>query len=168
MINLHNNKNFKQQTAYIIVHPDNYAINMSKIIKSADQYKINLIKKIQHLLNNNTLVIVLNLEKNCYNLPDFLKKYQEKVFLIPSLNGDTISTQSDKLKKFLYNIKSIKNIIFTGGWKNACLKHTISKTIVWPSKIQTIDCIDQPIKVKINLESKNKYVLFKLDHEFIF
>ena len=113
-------------------------------------------------------VIILNLGEHKEKLPEFLKEFQNQVFIIPSSEKDPINAQAIRLKQLLNECHWVDHVIFTGGWKNACFKHTINKTLSDIPRITCIDAIQKPFKATVRSVSKKKSVIVEIDHRFIF
>lgn len=71
-----------KKTAYVIVHPDDFALIIGKMSFTPDEYKSNLKFKVRKLINNKMKIIVLNLVRNKYDLPDFLNEFHSYIISI--------------------------------------------------------------------------------------
>jgi len=161
-------KRSKEKSAYVIVHPDDFALTHGNSKISPIQYKQRLIYKINQLIYNNVSVIVLNLEQNTLHPPSFLSKFQGKIEIIPSFSNDNTESQVLRLKEKLIFIRGLKRVIFTGGWINACFKHTLSQTIKTDQKIFPVENLTKTFQGSIVFKKYTKKVWVEVDHEYLF
>lgn len=158
----------KSETAYVIVHPDEFALKNSRIIKNVELYKIKLKRQISAVLQRGGTVFILNLAQNNTLPPDFLQEFMLKVIIIPSLKRDSVNAQSTRLREQLIKRPWIKNIIMTGGWRDACFKHTLNNTFYNMDRVRTVDSTVSPFSGTIVFGNKTRDVLIEIDYEYIF
>ncbi|MGA0886828.1 MAG: hypothetical protein ACO3S0_02775, partial [bacterium] len=135
------------QIAYVVVHADEYAIQASRLVKNSQDFQISLRQHLQKLLQEQVNVILLNLQKTEQQPPKFLRSLGDQVTVIPSLEQDSINAQSERLSEYLVRQRGLKQLVFTGGWKNACLKHTLRRTVMTkdPFELGIMDDIHHPV-----------------------
>lgn len=167
-VNTNRKKAPGRKTAYIIVHPDDFALNVSDKICDIESYKLRLVKKIKDLLKLRVNVVLLNLTAGVDYFPGFLLEVKGRIAVIPSLNNDKPNAQVVRLKRLINSIEKIDHLIFTGGWKNACLKHTINHTITETERIRFVDKVSTPIKATFKFQSICKKVVVEVDQDFVF
>jgi len=156
------------KTAYIIVHAEDYALENSSLISDPRSYKWKLRSKLEELIKQGSVVIFLKLEDNGSKLPDYIKHLDEGITVIPSKKKDLVNAQSEELKIELLGNRRIKRVILTGGWKYACLKHTLKNTFIFSKEIKRIDWISSFIDAEIIFKDKKKKVLLTIDKKFVF
>ena len=158
------------QIAYVVVHADEYAIQASRLVKSSQDFQESLQQHLQKLLQEQVNVILLNLKKTEQQPPKFLRSLGEQVIVIPSLEQDSINGQSERLSEYLVRQRCLKQLIFTGGWKNACLKHTLRQTVMPkdPFELGIMDEIHHPIKGVVEYGKQMLEVIVTVDHDFVF
>ena len=158
-------------TAYVIVHPDDFALSLKKTAKQdTTKYKFLLKQRVRKLLNSRVSVYLLNLDLDSLDPPAFLSEFQgeKRFYIIPTLKKDSVDSQANRLKFELSKFIGLKKIIFTGGWRNACLKHTLNNTITGIQRISFIEKIDKPFKAQLHYKKSKMDVIVMCDHEFIF
>ena len=157
-----------KRTAYVIVHPDDFAFSVSKKIKNTDNFKTKLSNKIISLLEWNAKIIILNLNFG-YELPEFLQKFKNSVKLIPNIESESSMEQVWALQKILLlELKTVKKVIMTGGWENACFKHTLNNLLYNFDRIRKIDSITEPFECEIKYHKVKKKYWIEIDQDFIF
>jgi len=158
-------------TAYVIVHPDEFAIGVSSITgQNVDSYMVRLKGRIRILLKEQVSVYLLNLDMGTLDPPAYLNKFRQykNFHVIPVFKGDPIDAQALRLRKALVAFTGLEQIVFTGGWQNACLKYTLNHTLSGIHRVQFVDRIDCPLTAQVSFESKTVDVIVRVDHEFIF
>lgn len=155
-------------TAYIVVHPDEFALNLGHQVRSIKDYQNELAARIQKLINQKTTVIILNLTSGLNYFPEFLIGLEDQVVIIPSLDDDVTESQVDRLKDYLSGQQRISHLVFTGGWKNACLKHTINHTISDTDRVRFIDRTKTPFRAKLRHRRREHPILVEIDQAFVF
>jgi hypothetical protein len=158
-------------TAYVIVHPDEYAIGVSPITgQNVDSYMIRLKGRIRILLKEHVTVYLLNLDVETIDPPSYLIEFRQhnNFHVIPVFKNDAIDAQAIRLRKALMAFTGLEQIVFTGGWQNACLKYTLNHTLSGIPRIRFVDRIDCPLTAQVCFESKTVNVIVRMDHEFIF
>jgi hypothetical protein len=164
-------KYLNRHTAYVIVHPDEYAIGVSPITgQNANSFMIRLKDRIRILLKKRVRVYQLNLALDTSDPPAYLNEFQQhdNFQVIPVLKNDTIDAQVLRLRMALIEFTGMKQIVFTGGWQNACLKYTLNHTLNGISRIRFVDRVDVPLMAQVSFESKTVDVIVWVDHEFVF
>lgn len=158
----------RQDTAYIIVHPDDYAFENSSIIENVKEFKIKLSYKIKLLLLKNTFIFVMSLSQDEKFLPEFLTESKDKIIIVPLQKKRNVAIQVYKLKQKLFEYKNIKNVIFTGGWKDACFKFTLNQIAKPSFQVLDVDEINSPLDVIITFQEEKRHYSLEVDHEFVF
>ena len=158
------------QIAYVVVHADEYAIQASRLVKNSQDFQISLRQHLQKLLQEQVNVILLNLQKTEQQPPEFLRSLGSQVTVIPSLEQDSINAQSERLSEYLVRQRGLKQLVFTGGWKNACLKHTIRRTVMTkdPFELGIMDEIHHPVSGVVEYGKQRLEVMVTVDHDFVF
>ena len=158
------------QIAYVVVHADEYAIQASRLVKNSQDFQISLRQHLQKLLQEQVNVILLNLQKTEQQPPKFLRSLGDQVTVIPSLEQDSINAQSERLSEYLVRQRGLKQLVFTGGWKNACLKHTLRRTVMTkdPFELGIMDEIYHPVSGVVEYGKQRLEVLVTVDHDFVF
>ncbi len=158
------------QIAYVVVHADEYAIQASRLVKNSQDFQKSLQQHLQKLLQEQVNVILLNLQKTEQQPPKFLRFLEDQVTVIPSLDQDSINAQSERLSEYLVRQKGLKQLVFTGGWKNACLKHTLRRTVMTkdPFELGIMDEIHHPVSGVVEYGKQRLEVLVTVDHDFVF
>ena len=158
------------QIAYVVVHADEYAIQASRLVKNSQDFQISLRQHLQKLLQEQVNVILLNLQKTEQQPPKFLRSLGDQVTVIPSLEQDSINAQSERLSEYLVRQRGLKQLVFTGGWKNACLKHTLRRTVMTkdPFELEIMDEIHHPVSGVVEYGKQRLEVLVTVDHDFVF
>ena len=158
------------QIAYVVVHADEYAIQASRLVKNSQDFQISLRQHLQKLLQEQVNVILLNLQKTEQQPPKFLRSLEDQVTVIPSLDQDSINAQSERLSEYLVRQRGLKQLVFTGGWKNACLKHTLRRTVMTkdPFELEIMDEIHHPVSGVVEYGKQRLEVLVTVDHDFVF
>ena len=158
------------QIAYVVVHADEYAIQASRLVKNSQDFQISLRQHLQKLLQEQVNVILLNLQKTEQQPPKFLRSLGDQVTVIPSLEQDSINAQSERLSEYLVRQRGLKQLVFTGGWKNACLKHTLRRTVMTkdPFKLGIMDEIHHPVSCVVEYGKQRLEVMVTVDHDFVF
>ena len=158
------------QIAYVVVHADEYAIQASRLVKNSQDFQISLRQHLQKLLQEQVNVILLNLQKTEQQPPKFLRSLGDQVTVIPSLEQDSINAQSERLSEYLVRQRGLKQLVFTGGWKNACLKHTLRRTVMTkdPFELGIMDEIHHPVSGVVEYGKQRLEVLVTVDHDFVF
>ena len=158
------------QITYVVVHADEYAIQASRLVKNSQAFQESLQQHLQKLLQEQVNVILLNLQKTEQQPPKFLRSLADQVTVIPSLEQDSINAQSERLREYLVRQRGMKQLVFTGGWKNACLKHTLCQTVMTkdPFELGIMDEIHHPIKGVVEYGKQMLEVMVTVDHDFIF
>ncbi len=155
-------------TAYVVVHPDEFALACSKVITDPKGYITLLKRKIKSQLFREMAVIILGLQQNDTELPDFLREFSDRVDFVPCFSGDNVNAQSERLRAILVKFRYLRQVIFTGGWKNACLKHTLNNTAVFDGRIKSIDDFVEPMEGIITYGKRRRRVVVAIDHECLF
>ncbi len=163
-----NVRNSSYEISYIIVHPDEYALQNSSIINEPSGFKKKLQNKIKKLIDNHVIVYITSLSENQLEIPEFLIDFYNQINIIPLQSKDKVANQVYKLKRQLITHENLKKIIITGGWKNACLKFSINQLIKPSRKISDIDEIKSPIEIFITYQEQKKRYILEIDHEFVF
>ena len=158
------------QIAYVVVHADEYAIQASRLVKNSQDFQISLRQHLQKLLQEQVNVILLNLQKTEQQPPKFLRSLGSQVTVIPSLEQDSINAQSERLSEYLVRQRGLKQLVFTGGWKNACLKHTLRRTVMTkdPFELGIMDEIHHPVSGVVEYGKQRLEVMVTVDHNFVF
>lgn len=158
------------QIAYVVVHADEYAIQASRLVKNSQDFQISLRQHLQKLLQEQVNVILLNLQKTEQQPPKFLRSLGDQVTVIPSLEQDSINAQSERLSEYLVRQRGLKQLVFTGGWKNACLKHTLRRTVMTkdPFELGIMDEIHRPVSGVVEYGKQRLEVMVTVDHDFVF
>ena len=158
------------QIAYVVVHADEYAIQASRLVKNSQDFQISLRQHLQKLLQEQVNVILLNLQKTEQQPPKFLRSLGDQVTVIPSLEQDSINAQSERLSEYLVRQRGLKQLVFTGGWKNACLKHTLRRTVITkdPFELGIMDEIYHPVSGVVEYGKQRLEVMVTVDHNFVF
>lgn len=158
------------QIAYVVVHADEYAIQASRLVKNSQDFQKSLQQHLQKLLQEQVNVILLNLQKTEQQPPKFLRSLEDQVTVIPSLDQDSINAQSERLSEYLVRQRGLKQLVFTGGWKNACLKHTLRRTVMTkdPFELEIMDEIHHPVSGVVEYGKQRLEVLVTVDHDFVF
>jgi len=158
------------QIAYVVVHADEYAIQASRLVKNSQDFQISLRQHLQKLLQEQVNVILLNLQKTEQQPPKFLRSLGSQVTVIPSLEQDSINAQSERLSEYLVRQRGLKQLVFTGGWKNACLKHTLRRTVITkdPFELGIMDDIHHPVSGVVEYGKQRLEVMVTVDHDFVF
>jgi len=158
------------QIAYVVVHADEYAIQASRLVKNSQDFQISLRQHLQKLLQEQVNVILLNLQKTEQQPPKFLRSLGDQVTVIPSLEQDSINAQSERLSEYLVRQRGLKQLVFTGGWKNACLKHTLRRTVITkdPFELGIMDEIHHPVSGVVEYGKQRLEVMVTVDHDFVF
>ncbi len=158
------------QIAYVVVHADEYAIQASRLVKNSQDFQISLRQHLQKLLQEQVNVILLNLQKTEQQPPKFLRSLGSQVTVIPSLEQDSINAQSERLSEYLVWQRGLKQLVFTGGWKNACLKHTLRRTVITkdPFELGIMDEIHHPVSGVVEYGKQRLEVMVTVDHDFVF
>ena len=158
------------QIAYVVVHADEYAIQASRLVKNSQDFQKSLQQHLQKLLQEQVNVILLNLQKTEQQPPKFLRSLGSQVTVIPSLEQDSINAQSERLSEYLVRQRGLKQLVFTGGWKNACLKHTLRRTVMTkdPFELGIMDEIHHPVSGVVEYGKQRLEVLVTVDHDFVF
>ena len=158
------------QIAYVVVHADEYAIQASRLVKNSQDFQISLRQHLQKLLQEQVNVILLNLQKTEQQPPKFLRSLGDQVTVIPSLEQDSINAQSERLSEYLVRQRGLKQLVFTGGWKNACLKHTLRRTVMTkdPFELGIMDEIYHPVSGVVEYGKQRLEVMVTVDHDFVF
>jgi len=158
-------------TAYVIVHPDEFAIGLSPISgQKVNSFMLRLKGQIRRLLKKDVTVYLLNLAMETLDPPAYLNEFQphKNFHVIPVLKDDAVDSQVIRLLMALMAFSGLEQIVFTGGWQNACLKYTINNTLSGTPRIQFVDKIDGPLTAQVSFENKTVDVIVRVDHEFIF
>ena len=158
------------QIAYVVVHADEYAIQASRLVKNSQDFQKSLQQHLQKLLQEQVNVILLNLQKTEQQPPKFLRSLEDQVTVIPSLDQDSINAQSERLSEYLVRQRGLKQLVFTGGWKNACLKHTLRRTVMTkdPFELGIMDEIHHPVSGVVEYGKQRLEVMVTVDHDFVF
>jgi len=158
------------QIAYVVVHADEYAIQASRLVKNSQDFQKSLQQHLQKLLQEQVNVILLNLQKTEQQPPKFLRSLEDQVTVIPSLDQDSINAQSERLSEYLVRQRGLKQLVFTGGWKNACLKHTLRRTVMTkdPFELGIMDEIHRPVSGVVEYGKQRLEVMVTVDHDFVF
>ena len=158
------------QIAYVVVHADEYAIQASRLVKNSQDFQKSLQQHLQKLLQEQVNVILLNLQKTEQQPPKFLRSLEDQVTVIPSLDQDSINAQSERLSEYLVRQRGLKQLVFTGGWKNACLKHTLRRTVMTkdPFELGIMDEIHHPVSGVVECGKQRLEVMVTVDHDFVF
>jgi len=158
------------QIAYVVVHADEYAIQASRLVKNSQDFQKSLQQHLQKLLQEQVNVILLNLQKTEQQPPKFLRSLEDQVTVIPSLDQDSINAQSERLSEYLVRQRGLKQLVFTGGWKNACLKHTLRRTVMTkdPFELGIMDEIYHPVSGVVEYGKQRLEVMVTVDHDFVF
>ena len=158
------------QIAYVVVHADEYAIQASRLVKNSQDFQKSLQQHLQKLLQEQVNVILLNLQKTEQQPPKFLRSLGSQVTVIPSLEQDSINAQSERLSEYLVRQRGLKQLVFTGGWKNACLKHTLRRTVITkdPFELGIMDEIHHPVSGVVEYGKQRLEVMVTVDHDFVF
>ena len=158
------------QIAYVVVHADEYAIQASRLVKNSQDFQKSLQQHLQKLLQEQVNVILLNLQKTEQQPPKFLRSLEDQVTVIPSLDQDSINAQSERLSEYLVRQRGLKQLVFTGGWKNACLKHTLRRTVMTkdPFELGIMDEIHHPVSGVVESGKQRLEVMVTVDHDFVF
>ena len=158
------------QIAYVVVHADEYAIQASRLVKNSQDFQKSLQQHLQKLLQEQVNVILLNLQKTEQQPPKFLRSLEDQVTVIPSLDQDSINAQSERLSEYLVRQRGLKQLVFTGGWKNACLKHTLRRTVITkdPFELGIMDKIHHPVSGVVEYGKQRLEVMVEVDHDFVF
>ena len=158
------------QIAYVVVHADEYAIQASRLVKNSQDFQKSLQQHLQKLLQEQVNVILLNLQKTEQQPPKFLRSLGDQVTVIPSLDQDSINAQSERLSEYLVRQRGLKQLVFTGGWKNACLKHTLRRTVMTkdPFELGIMDEIHHPVSGVVEYGKQRLEVMVTVDHDFVF
>jgi hypothetical protein len=158
------------QIAYVVVHADEYAIQASRLVKNSQDFQKSLQQHLQKLLQEQVNVILLNLQKTEQQPPKFLRSLGDQVTVIPSLEQDSINAQSERLSEYLVRQRGLKQLVFTGGWKNACLKHTLRRTVITkdPFELGIMDEIHHPVSGVVEYGKQRLEVMVTVDHNFVF
>ena len=158
------------QIAYVVVHADEYAIQASRLVKNSQDFQKSLRQHLQKLLQEQVNVILLNLQKTEQQPPKFLRSLEDQVTVIPSLDQDSINAQSERLSEYLVRQRGLKQLVFTGGWKNACLKHTLRRTVMTkdPFELGIMDEIYHPVSGVVEYGKQRLEVMVTVDHDFVF
>lgn len=158
------------QIAYVVVHADEYAIQASRLVKNSQDFQKSLQQHLQKLLQEQVNVILLNLQKTEQQPPKFLRSLEDQVTVIPSLDQDSINAQSERLSEYLVRQRGLKQLVFTGGWKNACLKHTLRRTVMTkdPFELGIMDEIHRPVSGVVEYGKQRLEVMVTVDHNFVF
>ncbi|MFZ9066219.1 MAG: hypothetical protein ACO23R_02485 [bacterium] len=158
------------QIAYVVVHADEYAIQASRLVKNSQDFQKSLRQHLQKLLQEQVNVILLNLQKTEQQPPKFLRSLGDQVTVIPSLEQDSINAQSERLSEYLVRQRGLKQLVFTGGWKNACLKHTLRRTVITkdPFELGIMDEIYHPVSGVVEYGKQRLEVMVTVDHDFVF
>jgi len=158
------------QIAYVVVHADEYAIQASRLVKNSQDFQKSLQQHLQKLLQEQVNVILLNLQKTEQQPPKFLRSLEDQVTVIPSLDQDSINAQSERLSEYLVRQRGLKQLVFTGGWKNACLKHTLRRTVMTkdPFELGIMDEIHRPVSGVVEYGKQRLEVMVEVDHDFVF
>ncbi|MGK5093715.1 anti-sigma regulatory factor [Deltaproteobacteria bacterium TL4] len=158
-----------QTTAYIIVHPDDFALQVGNLLRlTPDQYKEQLKIKVRNLLDQKIFIVVMNLERDIVDPPNFLMEFKNRLFIIPTHKEDDPDSQANRLRQYLIELKGLHQVIFTGGWKHACLMHTVNHTIETKNKIFFKEKIKSPFQGTIFAKHKSKEVWGSIDLDFVF
>jgi hypothetical protein len=160
-----------RHTAYVIVHPDEYAIGVSPITgQKANLFMLRLKGRIRILLKEHVVVYLLNLAQETLAPPAYLNEFQQKknFHVIPVFKDDSIDAQVLRLRMALMKFTGLEQIIFTGGWQNACLKYTMNNTLRGIPRIKFVERVDGPLAAQVCFESNTVDVIVRVDHEFVF
>ena len=158
------------EIAYVVVHADEYAIQASRLVKNSQDFQKSLQQHLQKLLQEQVNVILLNLQKTEQQPPKFLRSLGSQVTVIPSLEQDSVNAQAERLSEYLVRQRGLKQLVFTGGWKNACLKHTLHRTVMTkdPFELGIMDEIHRPVSGVVEYSKQRLEVMVTVDHDFVF
>lgn len=162
--------NPNNRLAYVVVHADEYAIRVSRLVEHPPDFQERLCHHLLWLVSQRAHVFLLNLNKNELHPPSFLQPLNGRVVVVPSLDQDQVNDQAQRLREQLVRYPKIQNVVFTGGWKNACLKHTLNQTIrpKGTERVRMVDDIDQPFPGVVEWEGQRLEVMVMMDHQFVF
>ncbi len=165
-------KQLNRGTAYVIVHPDEYAIQVSMETKQAvEGYKNRLKQRIRLLLNDNVSIYLLNLATDTLaQPPPYLDGFQRerRFYVIPAIKDDPVNAQSTRLLRALAEFEGLRRIVFTGGWRNACLKHTLNHTLAGIPRIPLVERVTAPLDAQFVFEDRRFDIIAEIDHAFVF
>lgn len=120
-------KRFSEQSIYILIHADDFAISRSMIRTDCDQICSNIRAR---CLQNSRLKIPMVFTDLAFNqppFPDYLKDFETDFIRIPNDQTGNLKSQITCLKKFLVKDQSRNRYIFAGGWRDACLRYTVNQ-----------------------------------------
>ncbi len=164
-------KQLNRGTAYVIVHPDEYAIQVSMATKDAvEGYKNRLKQRIRLLLNDNVSIYLLNLAVGILTPPPYLDGFQRerRFYVIPAIKDDPMDAQSTRLRRALAEFEGLRRVVFTGGWRNACLKHTLNHTLAGIPRIRFVEKVTAPLDAQVCFENRSFDITAEIDHAFVF
>lgn len=118
-------KEYSENSVLVLVHPDPYALKRSSIIDDPTRFSALLAAEVSRLIRMKVQVMVLSFGKDD-DLPDFLEPFRASIIVIPNHQGDEEQAQAKRVHLALEKMRFIDKVFFSGGWKNACLKHTIN------------------------------------------
>ena len=146
------------ENAYVVVHADEYAIQASRLVKNSQDFQKSLQRHLQKLLQEQVNVILLNLQKTEQQPPKFLRSLGSQVTVIPSLEQDSVNAQAERLREYLVR------------QKNACLKHTLRRTVMTkdPFELGIMDEIHRPVSGVVEYSNQRLEVMVTVDHDFVF
>lgn len=120
-------KKFAQETIYILIHADDFAISESMFRKDHDKVRSNIRVRCMENSRLKIPMVFTDLAFNQPPFPDYLLDFESAFVRIPNDQTGNLQGQTTELRRFLMKQPSRDRYIFAGGWRDACLRYTVNQ-----------------------------------------
>lgn len=131
-------KNLSPTSVVIVIHPDEMAIRESIIISDHSAYKDRLRTCLMAAARQQAAVLIVALEKDSQTFPDFLNDISQNFSFVDNKSSDTTGDQALRIADWLARRDHIDHVVFTGGWKDACLIHAMNRVLKRDTRIKDV------------------------------
>lgn len=117
----------KEPTIYILVHADDFAISKSIIHTDHDKLKQTIRARCRVHVRRGDQVVFTDLDADNPPLPEYLTELEDAIVRIPNHHTGNLRGQIADLKSYLVKQRNVSHYTFAGGWRDACLRHTVNQ-----------------------------------------
>ena len=130
--------NLGPTSVVIVIHPDEMAIRESLIITDHTEYIRQLRACLLAADRKQAAILVAALGKNCRTFPPFIADISQGYYFIDNRNSGTTEDQAHRIIDWLVEHNNIDHVVFTGGWKGACLNHAMNTILKGDKRIKDV------------------------------
>ena len=113
-------------SVYILVHGDDFAISKSMIRKDGERLKQTIRTRCRLNVKKSIPIIYTELDCDDPPLPAYLEEFDSHIIRVANQHTGNLHGQIETLKQVLLRFRTRSHYTFSGGWRDACLRFTVN------------------------------------------